>query len=59
MSLVVLFRIPVCILVKVRFHAEQHNEMIKAVQNHTPEVIVIDEIGQFVDVHSPSIESSF
>jgi len=30
---------------QVRIAAEQHNVMIEAVENHMPEVIVIDEIG--------------
>ena len=30
---------------QVRLAAEQHNVMIEAVENHMPEVIVIDEIG--------------
>ena len=30
---------------QVRVAAEQHNVMIEAVENHMPEVIVIDEIG--------------
>ena len=30
---------------QVRVASEQHNVMIEAVENHMPEVIVIDEIG--------------
>ena len=30
---------------QVRIAAEQHSVMIEAVENHMPEVIVIDEIG--------------
>jgi stage III sporulation protein SpoIIIAA len=32
--------------------AEQHNVMIEAVENHMPEVIVIDEIGTELEAHA-------
>ena len=31
---------------------EQHDEMVKAVQNHTPEVLIIDEIGTEEEVRA-------
>lgn len=31
---------------KVKQRSEQHNVLIEAVQNHMPEVIVVDEIGE-------------
>eukprot|EP00210_Caulerpa_lentillifera_P003671 g3505.t1 len=34
-----------CRRMQVKHRLDQHNVMVEAVQNHTPEVIVIDEIG--------------
>jgi stage III sporulation protein SpoIIIAA len=37
---------------QVRIAAEQHNVMIEAVENHMPEVIVIDEIGNEAEANA-------
>lgn len=37
---------------QVRVAAEQHNVMIEAVENHMPEVIVIDEIGNEAEANA-------
>ncbi len=36
---------PACAAVQVPDAARQHQTMIEAVENHMPEVVIVDEIG--------------